>query len=140
MRTFTLFLEQSSGYLNKKPSQHFSLRYFGHQMSSFLSVTEGYKEQTILAEMAQFEWLLREAFDAADKSYLNMEELQKIAPERWPELKFDFHPTVNRVDLRFNIPQLWQAIDNPKKRSSPCNDIISSTKLLIIELFFSRLE
>ncbi|MCU7831811.1 MAG: hypothetical protein KZQ56_04215, partial [gamma proteobacterium symbiont of Lucinoma myriamae] len=27
----------------------------------------------------------------------------------------------------------------PKKRSSPCNDIISSTKLLIIELFFSRL-
>ncbi|MCU7801344.1 MAG: hypothetical protein KZQ70_14740, partial [gamma proteobacterium symbiont of Lucinoma myriamae] len=109
-------------------------------MSSFLSVTEGYKEQTILAEMAQFEWLLREAFDAADKSYLNMEELQKIAPERWPELKFDFHPTVNRVDLRFNIPQLWQAIDNPKKRSSPCNDIISSTKLLIIELFFSRLE
>ncbi|MCU7833391.1 MAG: hypothetical protein KZQ56_12580, partial [gamma proteobacterium symbiont of Lucinoma myriamae] len=29
---------------------------------------------------------------------------------------------------------------NPKKRSSPCNDIISSTKLLIIELFFSRLE
>ncbi|MCU7801061.1 MAG: hypothetical protein KZQ70_13215, partial [gamma proteobacterium symbiont of Lucinoma myriamae] len=28
----------------------------------------------------------------------------------------------------------------PKKRSSPCNDIISSTKLLIIELFFSRLE
>ncbi|MCU7833333.1 MAG: hypothetical protein KZQ56_12270 [gamma proteobacterium symbiont of Lucinoma myriamae] len=29
---------------------------------------------------------------------------------------------------------------DPKKRSSPCNDIISSTKLLIIELFFSRLE
>ncbi|MCU7799342.1 MAG: DUF853 domain-containing protein, partial [gamma proteobacterium symbiont of Lucinoma myriamae] len=29
---------------------------------------------------------------------------------------------------------------HPKKRSSPCNDIISSTKLLIIELFFSRLE
>ncbi|MCU7831612.1 MAG: hypothetical protein KZQ56_03155, partial [gamma proteobacterium symbiont of Lucinoma myriamae] len=30
-------------------------------------------------------------------------------------------------------------LHKPKKRSSPCNDIISSTKLLIIELFFSRL-
>ena len=106
------FFQLGVDYLTKNPSQHFSLRYFGHQMSSFLSKTQGYKEQAILAEMAQFEWLLREAFDAAETSHLNMEELQKIAPERWPELKFDFHPTVNRVDLRFNIPQLWQAIDN----------------------------
>jgi len=106
------FFQLGVDYLTNKPSQHFSLRYFGHQMSSFLSETQSYKEQPVLSEMAQFEWLLREAFDAADSPGLNLEDLQKIAPELWPELRFSFHPTVNRVDLRFNIPQLWQAIDN----------------------------
>ncbi|MCU7938867.1 MAG: DNA-binding domain-containing protein [gamma proteobacterium symbiont of Bathyaustriella thionipta] len=106
------FFQLGVDYLNEKPSQHFSLRYFGHQMSSFLAFSEGYKEQTILAEMAQFEWLLREAFDAANKPHLNLESLQTIAPEQWLELKFDFHPTVNRINLCFNVPQLWQAIDN----------------------------
>ncbi|MCK5647721.1 MAG: putative DNA-binding domain-containing protein, partial [Gammaproteobacteria bacterium] len=82
------FFNLGVAYLTDKPSKHFSLRYFGHQMSSFLKAAPGYKEQPVLSEMAQFEWLLREAFDAADSDTVNMDALQQIAPQSWPELRF----------------------------------------------------
>ena len=98
-------------YLNTWPSTHFSLRYFGHQMGHFLRVNDAYQDQAVVAEMAQFEWLLRTAFDAADTKVLSLEVLQQINPEDWPGLKFIFHPSVQRLDIRFNVPQLWQAIE-----------------------------
>lgn len=106
------FFNLGVAYLTARPSKHFSLRYFGHQMSSFLKTTQAYKEQPVLSEMAQFEWLLREAFDAADNDIIHMDALQQIAPQSWPELRFTFHSSVSRVDLSFNIPQLWQAIEH----------------------------
>ena len=105
------FINLGVDYLTANPSKHFSLRYFGHRMSAFLQIAESYKTQAILSEMAYFEWILRDAFDAADTSVLTMEALQQIDPQSWPVLKFDFHPTLNRVDLNYNTPQLWQAID-----------------------------
>ena len=109
-------------YLTARPSKHFSLRYFGHQMSAFLKTAQDYKDQPILSEMAEFEWLLRDAFDAADSSNLNIQALQQINPQSWLELRFVFHPTVNRVDLSFNTPQLWQAID----QEEPPIDIVKN--------------
>ncbi len=98
-------------YLTARPSKHFSLRYFGHEMSPFLKKANTYSNQAILSEMAQFEWLLREAFDAADNAVIGIDTLQQIDPQSWPELRFTFHPSVSRVDLSFNVPQIWQTID-----------------------------
>ncbi len=105
------FFALGIAYIDNYPSQHFSLRYFGHQLSHFLATEHNYSEQPILAEMALFEWLLRAAFDAADQPLLDLPTLQAIALESWPQLRFEFHPTVQRINLLFNSPQLWQAID-----------------------------
>ena len=105
------FFNLGINYLTAYPSKHFSLRYFGHRMGYFLSVSDIYKDQTMLSEMAQFEWLLREAFDASDDTVLSMDALQQLKPESWPGLKFTFQSSVNRIDLLNNIPQIWQAID-----------------------------
>ncbi|MCP3852260.1 MAG: DUF2063 domain-containing protein [Gammaproteobacteria bacterium] len=105
------FFQLGVAYLTAHPSKHFSLRYFGQQMSAFLGTTDAYKEQAFLSEMAHFEWLLRDAFDAEDSSVLTLESLQQMEPQAWPKLKFRFHPSLHRIDLSFNTPQLWQAID-----------------------------
>lgn len=105
------FFGLGSQYLDHYPSNHFSLRYFGHQLHDFLKQNEQWRTQPLLTEMAQFEWLLRAAFDAADTESLTLEALQSINPEQWPELGFRFHPSLQRIDMRFNIPQLWQAIE-----------------------------
>lgn len=105
------FFNLGIDYLDTWPSTHFSLRYFGHQMGHFLGVNQAYKEQAVLSEMAQFEWLLRSSFDAADTEALVIDVLQQISPENWPGLRFAFHPSLQRLHLRFNVPQLWQVID-----------------------------
>ncbi len=101
-----------NAYIDAWPSQHFSIRYFGHQLSCFVAETKPYNEQPVLQEMANFEWLLRNAFDAANANPLQIEHLQNIAADNWPTLKFIFHPSLQRINLHFNTPQLWQAIDD----------------------------
>lgn len=114
------FFKMGLRYIERYPSQHFSLRFFGHRLADFLTVEDDFKEQKVLSEMAKFEWLLRAAFDAAAQPRLSLEDLQTIAPEQWPELTFSFHPSLQRINLSFNVPQLWQAIE----QEQPPIDII----------------
>ena len=72
------FTHMAQHYLSQYPSQNFSVRYFGHQLSSFLSQERRYNKNPVLAEMAQFEWALRAAFDAADQRPITLAALQEI--------------------------------------------------------------
>ncbi len=106
-------------YLEQHPSQHFSVRYFGHQLAEFIRQNKHDDNDEIFAEMADFEWALRTAFDAADISAIKIEDLQAIPPEQWGEMQFKLHSSVHRLDLNWNIPQLWQAIENQDKPIPP---------------------
>ena len=103
------FYEMTYAYMAKNPSEHFSLRYFGHQLEAFLE--DYHADSTVIAEMARFEWALRKAFDAEDIKAFGIEALQAFPIEQWGELKFTFHPAVSRLNLEWNTPQLWSAID-----------------------------
>ena len=103
------FYESGIKYISEYPSQHFSIRYFGNHLEDFLA--QYHPESTVLAEMARFEWALRDAFDAEDVTSLGINALQTIAPESWASLGFALHPSVARVDLQWNVPQLWSAIE-----------------------------
>ena len=103
------FYKMSYAYMDAYPSQHFSLRYFGHQLENFLKTY--HPDMPVLTEMARFEWALRKGFDAKDSETLSLEALQEIAIEQWGELTFTFHSSVSRLDLEWNTPQLWTAID-----------------------------
>lgn len=105
------FAQLASDYIDDNPSQHFSLRYFGHRLSSWLknyTLTESFP---VIEEMTAFEWCLREAFDAADEPPLTAKQLHSIPPEQWDNLVFTFHPSVQRINLHWNTPQLWKVID-----------------------------
>jgi len=49
-------------------------------------------------------------FDAADAAPLGHEALAGVAPRRWAQLRFQWHPSVQRLTLWWNVPQLWQAL------------------------------
>ncbi|MEE9310694.1 MAG: DNA-binding domain-containing protein [Cocleimonas sp.] len=103
------FYEMSYAYMAANPSSHFSLRYFGHHLETFLL---GYdKGLPIYTEMARFEWALRNSFDSKNITTLTLESLQAVPVERWGDLQFKFHPSVSRIDLEWNTPQLWSAIE-----------------------------
>ena len=111
------FYKMTYAYMKAYPSHHFSLRYFGHKLEEFLK--DYLSEEPVLAEMARFEWALRKGFDAANTPTIGLESLQKVPIEQWAELQFKFHPSVSRLDLEWNVPQLWSAIDEETEPMPP---------------------
>ena len=104
------FEQLGLAYLDAHPSRHFSIRYFGHRLPEFLG-TEAYRERSYLAEMAVLEWALSEAFDAADDEIMQIEDMAGIPPDAWPTMRFRFHSSVRRLNLRWNVPAIWNPIN-----------------------------
>ena len=115
----TVFMQMAGCYLDAQPSQHFSIRYFGHRLAEFLAAQPPYALQPVLTDLAQFEWALRDVFDAADAPVLTAGDLAAHAPEMWPMLCFKLHPSVRRLDLTWNAPELWKALAEQLDPPSP---------------------
>ncbi|MDO9160805.1 MAG: DNA-binding domain-containing protein [Methylococcaceae bacterium] len=96
-------------YIDASPSDQFSIRWFGRHLPVFLTETMPYAEQPGIAELAFFEWALSEAFDAPDNAVIDYSRLAAVEPSAWPLLKLKLHPSLRRVDLHYNAPQIWQA-------------------------------
>ncbi len=98
-------------YLQAHPSRQPSLRWFGAQLPEFLRQNEPYCRHPELAELAEFEWALCHAFDAADAPALDLERLQAIAPEAFAGLTLGFHPSLKTLTLHCAAPAVWQALN-----------------------------
>lgn len=98
-------------YIDAQPSVFRSLRWFGHGLSEFLRETKPYSEYPVFAEMAAFEWAMSDAFDAADSTVALVDDMASRPPESWPGLIFVPHASVQRLDLRWNVPTVWGAIN-----------------------------
>lgn len=95
-------------YIDAHPSHHFSLRWFGARLAQFLEATASFAGEPALAETARFEWALTLAFDAADAAPLDAGALAEVPPSAWPCLGADLHPSVQRLELVWNVPELWE--------------------------------
>lgn len=103
------FDSMARAYIQARPSDKFSIRWFGLHLPSFLRETPPYDRQPEVQELAAFEWALSEAFDASESTTIGYQQLADIAPGHWPGLQLQFHPSLRRIDLRSNAPQVWQA-------------------------------
>jgi len=108
------FSRLADDYIRAHPSQYFSLRDFGCHLPGFVAdliqQDAGYREMPWLRELALFEWTLGQAFDAADAPAFTEQDMAAIPYQAWPELRFLPHPSVHRLDLEWNIPEMWQAL------------------------------
>ena len=108
-----------SGYIEEHPSRHFSVREFGRHFPDFVRL----KQAPWCAELALFEWTLREAFDAADAARLSEQALAAIAPQHWPQLRFVTHPSLRLCRFEWNVPQMWKLLtsDSPSEIEATAN-------------------
>ncbi len=106
-------------YVAEHPSPYRSIRWFGDRLAAFLEREAPWKDQPVLADMARFEWALRAAFDAADADPLPLEAVAQIPPEAWPGMRLAFHPAVDRLDLRWNVPVIWKQFDQGREPDAP---------------------
>lgn len=106
-------------YIQAYPSRQPSLRRFGEHLPAFLRQTEPYCLHPELAELAEFEWALCHAFDAADAQVVSLEQLTAIAPEAFAALTLGFHPSLKVLSLHCAAPQVWEALNDKPEEAPP---------------------
>ncbi|MDO8704312.1 MAG: DNA-binding domain-containing protein [Sulfuricaulis sp.] len=117
-------------YLEAHPSTHFSIRYFGHRLAEYLATAEEYRDKPYLQEMASLEWAMSETFDALDSPLVSLDDMAVIPPDAWPDMRLQFHPSLHRLDLRWNVPIIWKAVNHSvasEKNADSCRGTTSST-------------
>ena len=106
-------------YLDVHPSGHFSIRYFGQHLAGFLRRDDRWRTRLVFAEMAAFEWALGLSFDAFDSPLTAVGDVAAIPPEDWAHMRFGLHPSLQRLDLLWNVPGLWKAIEEGQPPQAP---------------------
>ncbi len=114
-----LFDALAGDYIAAHPSTFRNVRWFGGKLAEFLRSTPRYAEHPELAELAQFEWSLGQAFDSPDEDAVRFEEVAAVTPEAWAELRFKPHPALRLLELRTNAVTIWKAIDNDDSSFKP---------------------
>jgi len=106
-------------YIEQFPSSVKSLRHFCHSLPVFLSENAPFVDHPVLSELASFERMLLDVFDAKDQNTCTISDLQQVVPERWPLITFRFHPSVRLYDQHHQAVEIWQALKAKKTPTSP---------------------
>ncbi|WP_424195733.1 putative DNA-binding domain-containing protein [Ampullimonas aquatilis] len=104
------FSEIAHAYLAAHPSQHPSIRWFGHLLSEFLSSHENLIPHPAIVDLVRMEWAVRSAFDGADAPLLNAATLAQLAPEQWADLPLRLHPTAHILSVDWQVEPIWQTL------------------------------
>ncbi len=100
-------------YLSANPSQHYSLRWFGHLLPSFMHAHPGLSLHPAMVDFAQLEWAMRQAFDSADCPALGVTDLVHLAGlpvNDWPGLRFSAHTSAELLTLHWAVGPIWQTL------------------------------
>lgn len=106
-------------YIDAHPSRHFSIRWFGQNLAAFLRHSPPYCDFPVAAEMADFEWAMTLAFDAADATPLSLAAMAEIPPSAWADMRLLPQASVQRLNLEWNVPVFWKAIDAGETPDAP---------------------
>ena len=93
-------------YLFVSPSTHYSLRYAGQHLPRYLKRHRLLKKYPYLAELAELEWALLNAFDAPNSKVLAKEDLKAVTPEEWSHLRFHFIPSIQVFEFSYPVGQI----------------------------------
>lgn len=106
-------------YIHHRPSTYRSIRWFGDQLDIFLADHLEYQASPYLSELAKFEWTMSQVFDSANADSILLEEIGKIPPALWENMRFYLHPSVRLVHLKWNVVAIWQALSDDEKPMVP---------------------
>ncbi len=102
-------------YLKRYPSEHPSVRWVGQHMVEFLQHS-GHPDKSFLSELAQFEWNQGLCFDALESErHFTLEDMAVLDLSLWPAVSLNLNPSVRWLDLFWNVPPYWVALDKDEE-------------------------
>ena len=106
-------------YIDSHPSQHYSLRWFGHQLCDFMAANLALLDHPAMLDLARMEWALRHAFDAAPAELLTSAALAAVPASDWAALRFSLQPSVQLLALHWAVGPIWHAIKSGQEDMAP---------------------
>lgn len=103
-----MFNQMVRDYIEQHPSKFRSLRNFADALPEFLVDYPVFADYPHIAELAKFERLLMDAFDARDEQPCDRQALLTLPAELWPAATFKFHPSLRAFRCQYNSVELWQ--------------------------------
>jgi hypothetical protein len=103
------FAHHVDGFITEHPSTFRNMRWLGDKFSDYLD--KAAPKKPIYADMADFEWHLGLAFDAADTPIITLQHLSEISPDLWGGLRFQWHPSVYLKNAQVNVIEAWKAME-----------------------------
>ena len=103
-------------YVAAHPSTHFNIRWHGEGLAGFLTRTATWRDRPELAEMAQLDWAISTAFDAADHGTVSAADLAGIAPDAWAALRLHPLPHARLLRCSCNVDAFRRAADRGDAR------------------------
>jgi Putative DNA-binding domain len=104
-------------YIAAHPPQHYSIRWYGAELGRYLLETRSI--QPWFGELAQWDWGLVSAFDAANATPVEVDALAAIEPDQWWTLRFDLHPSFRHLRLRTNAQAIYKALIDKTEPPEP---------------------
>jgi len=101
------FEDVARRYVEAHPSRYTNVRWLGQHFAGFLQHHPSTAQRLDLIEMAQFEWALGLALDAADDDAMAVEELLPLSGEQWVALQVRPRANVQRLTLSTMAPKAW---------------------------------
>jgi hypothetical protein len=103
-------------FIECTPSASSNLRWYGQGwpqwLADQLSEDSAMGAHPEVPELADLDWALRRAFDAADAPVLSMSHLAAMPPEAWATAVLPAQPSLQMLTLRCNTLSLWHALDD----------------------------
>jgi hypothetical protein len=105
------FERLASAYIDATPSTHPNVRWYGGSLATFLRTQPPWSRHSEFADMAELEWAIGLAFDAADETVISFNDLAALSAQDWPCLRLRLHASVQRRRLAHNVDAMRRAID-----------------------------
>lgn len=107
-------------YLERFPSKHPSIRWFGKNLPTYMREVYDDHEAEFLRELVDYEWAQTCVFDAADRAHIfQLEAMAEVPAESWPELTFEFIPAMRWLDLYWNVATIKNTLANGETAPPP---------------------
>jgi hypothetical protein len=96
-------------YILAHPPHAPRLAEYGGDFAEFLAAFQPAAHLAYLPDVARLEWAVNAAYHAADAPTLDPARIAAVPQDRYPQLKFAAHPSVQLFASTFPIDRIWQA-------------------------------
>lgn len=105
-----------SGYVDRFPSQSYTLNRLGDHLPEFIRSSPGIVRKDFLYELARFELLMSRLFDAEESPVLTPEAIAAVPPECWETARLRPVAALSVQALRYPVGAYLEAVrqGNPR--------------------------